>query len=64
MTTVLRQRMIDDMRVRNFSPHTQKTYVDQVVKFAKHFSKSPDLLEPGEIHTYQVYFSLIVSYLF
>jgi integrase/recombinase XerD len=64
MATVLRQRMIDDMRVRNFSPHTQKTYVDQVAKFAKHFGKSPDLLGSEEIRTYQGYFSLIVSYLF
>jgi integrase/recombinase XerD len=55
MKTALRQRMIDDMRVRNFSPHTQKTYVDHVARFAKHFGKSPDLLGPEEIRTYQVY---------
>jgi len=28
--TSLRQRMLEDMRVRNFSPHTQSTYVLQV----------------------------------
>lgn len=55
MTTALRQQMIDDMRVRNFSPHTQKTYVDHVARFANHFGKSPDLLGPKEIRTYQVY---------
>ena len=53
--TVLRQRMIDDMRVRNFSLNTQKIYVDRVAKFAKHFGKSPELLGPEEIRTYQLY---------
>jgi site-specific recombinase XerD len=43
------------MRVRNFSPHTQKTYLDHVARFARHFGKSPDLLGPEEIRTYQVY---------
>jgi integrase/recombinase XerD len=55
MTTALRQRMIDDMRVRNLSPHTQKTYVDHVARFARHFGKSPGMLGPEEIRTYQVY---------
>ena len=26
----LRQRMIEDMQVRNFSPHTQANYVQQI----------------------------------
>ena len=51
--TALRQRMIEDMKVRNFSPRTQQIYVDRVAKFAKHFGKSPELLGPEEIRTYQ-----------
>jgi integrase/recombinase XerD len=39
--TSLRQRMTEDMQVRNFSPHTQASYVQQVSLFARHFSKSP-----------------------
>jgi len=42
--TALRQRMIEDMQVRNFSPHTQSTYVLQVSLFARYFSKPPDQL--------------------
>ena len=53
--TPLRRRMTEDMQVRNFSPHTQNSYVQQVSLFARHFSKSPDVLCPEEIRSYQVY---------
>ncbi|MEN8151603.1 MAG: site-specific integrase [Planctomycetota bacterium] len=47
--------MREDLRVRNLSPRTAKTYIDAVAKFAQHFGKSPDLLGPEDIHRYQVY---------
>ena len=53
--TKLRQRMLEDMQIRNLSPHTQKRYLDRVAAFAKHFGKSPTLLGPEEIRTYQLY---------
>ena len=53
--TSLRQRMIEDMQIRNLSVHTRTTYVLQVSLFARHFSKSPELLGPEEIRLYQVY---------
>jgi site-specific recombinase XerD len=53
--TILRQRMIDDMQVRNFSPHTQASYILQVSQFARHFGRSPDKLGPEDIRAYQVY---------
>src|SRR5215468_10371820 len=53
--TPLRRRMTEDMQVRNFSPHTQNSYVQQVSLFARHFSKSPEELGPDEIRSYQVY---------
>lgn len=53
--TPLRQRMIDDMRIRNLSPLTQTSYVGHVSLFARHFGKSPEQLGPEEIRAYQVY---------
>src|SRR6266446_9605486 len=53
--TSLRQRMIEDMQIRNLSVHTQAAYVLQVSLFARHFSKSPELLGPEQIRAYQIY---------
>ena len=51
----LRQRMTEDMQVRNLSPHTQASYTQQVSQFACYFDKSPEALGPEEIRSYQVY---------
>ena len=53
--TVLRQRMTDDMQVRNLSPHTQASYLQQVSLFARYFRTSPDALTPEHIRAYQIY---------
>ena len=42
--TQLRQRMSEDMQVRNFALNTQLSYLQQVSLFSRYFSKSPDLL--------------------
>jgi site-specific recombinase XerD len=51
----LRRRMIEDMQIRNLTPNTQRAYVEQVCRFARHFGKSPDQLGPPEIRTYLLY---------
>jgi integrase/recombinase XerD len=51
----LRHRMIEDMQIRNLTLNTQRVYVEQVVRFARHFRKSPDHLGPAEIRTYLLY---------
>jgi integrase/recombinase XerD len=53
--TPLRQRMLEDMQVRNLSPLTQRSYVEHVSRFARHFGRSPALLGPEEIRAYQLY---------
>jgi integrase/recombinase XerD len=53
--TSLRQRFIEDMQVRNFSPVTQASYTREVSEFARYFNKSPELLGPEQIRAYQVY---------
>jgi site-specific recombinase XerD len=53
--TSLRQRMTEDMQVRNLALNTQMSYVQQVSLFARHFNKSPEHLGPEDIRAYQVY---------
>ena len=53
--TSLRRRMIEDLRVRNYSSGTQKCYISMVARFAAHFGKPPDLLGLEDIRTYQVH---------
>jgi len=55
LMTPLRQRMTEDMRVRNLAENTQMSYVQQVSLFARHFNKSPEQLGPEDIRAYQVY---------
>jgi site-specific recombinase XerD len=47
--------MLEDMQIRNFSEHTQDTYLLQVGLFARYFRRSPEGLGPVNIRTYQVY---------
>jgi len=47
--TLRRQRMLEDLRIRNYAPTTVDCYVRSVAEFAKHFNRSPDRLGPEEI---------------
>lgn len=53
--TPLRQRMLQDMEIRNFSRNTQLSHLQQVSSFAKYFQRSPEVLGPDEVRAYQVY---------
>lgn len=53
--SILRQRMIEDLRIRNYSARTVEIYVGRVAEFARHFGKSPQLLGPSQIRLYQVF---------
>ena len=57
--TPLRQRMIEDMGIRNLSPATQYNYVNCVAKYALHFGKSPAVLGPEHIRGYQVHLTQV-----
>lgn len=53
--TPLRQRMLEDMRLRNFSPETQRSYIHYLVEYAKYFNESPSELDVEAIREYQLY---------
>ena len=53
--TPLHQRMLEDMKIRNYSPHTIEGYLRYVGQFAQHFGVSPDQLGPDDIRTYQLH---------
>jgi integrase/recombinase XerD len=53
--TPLRRRMIEDMRIRNLSPQTQRAYVEQVSRFARHFGQTPERLGQDDIRAWQIY---------
>jgi len=55
MMSILRNRVIEDLQLRNYSPRTIKTYVSCVAKFAQFFGKSPELLGPEQIRSYQIH---------
>ena len=53
--TILRQRMIEDLKLRNYSPRTIETYVSRVVAFAKFHRRSPDQLGPADVRSFQLH---------
>jgi site-specific recombinase XerD len=53
--TPLRQRMIDDMKVRNLSAGTQKTYVRSVANFSAFHGRSPDELSYEDVRDYHLH---------
>jgi integrase/recombinase XerD len=53
--TPLRQRMIEDMRIRNFAATTQRSYIHYVAQFALYFHRPPAELDLEAVRQYQVF---------
>ena len=53
--TSLRQRMLEDLQIRHYSPTTIRLYLSSVAEFARHFHKPPDQLGPEHIRQYQLF---------
>lgn len=54
-TTPLREKMRADLRIRNYSPHTEQVYLQQVTWFAEYFGKSPLELGLDDVRNYFLY---------
>ena len=50
--TPLRQRMLDAMVVRGFSPRTQESYADAIYGMAKHYRRDPAEYSAREVEAY------------
>ena len=50
----LRQRLIDDMNVRRFSPETQRNYIRDVGRFATFVGRPPDTARAEDLRRFQV----------
>ena len=53
--TRLKKRMLDELRRRNYSQSTVRSYIHSIEDFARYFGKSPDQLGPEQIRDYQVH---------
>jgi site-specific recombinase XerD len=53
--TPLRQRLIQDLQLRNYAPRTIDCYVRAVAGFAQHFGRSPELLDAEHVRQYQLH---------
>ena len=51
----LRKRMLRDMQMRNFSPATQRRYIQSVAGLAKYYNRSPDKIVAEELQNYVVH---------
>jgi integrase/recombinase XerD len=53
--TALRQRMLEDMQLRNFSPHTQGAYIRAVEQFTRYFRQPPETLSVQHARQFLLY---------
>src|SRR6478736_6494882 len=51
----LRQRMIEDMTIRKFTPKTQHDYVQRVKNFAAFLGRSPNMASFEDVRRYQLH---------
>ena len=55
--TALRQKMLNDLRVRNLTENTQTSYLQSVTGLVRFYRRSPDQLSVQEVQDYLLYLS-------
>lgn len=54
-TTPLRERMIEDMRIRGLGEKSQQAHIRAIKDFAGFLGHSPDTATPEELRAYQLH---------
>ncbi len=54
-TTPLRERMIEDMRIRGLGEKAQKAHIRAIKEFAGYLKRSPDTATAEEVRAYQLH---------
>lgn len=57
--TALRERMLEDLRLRGFAPKTQEAYLGAVRQLAVHYHKPPDQISEEELRQYFLYLQAV-----
>ena len=57
--TPLRQRMIEDLRLRGYAERTVEAYTQAVVHLARYFGESPDRLTEEQVRDYLVHLTTV-----
>jgi site-specific recombinase XerD len=55
--TALREKMLNELRIRNLAENTQKSYLQSVTGLARYYRRSPDQLSVHEVQHYLLYLS-------
>jgi integrase/recombinase XerD len=55
---ILRDRMIEEMKLRNFSSATQKSYLYAVTRLTQYYRKAPDQLDKEQIRSYLLHLTV------
>jgi integrase/recombinase XerD len=51
----IRQRMIEDMKLRGLTPGTQATYLEAVKVLARHYNRRPDEITQAQVRDFLLY---------
>ena len=58
----LRTKMVEEMKLRNFAPRTQKSYIAAMVGLARHYHQFPDQLTQEQIRSYLLHLQQVKGY--